>query len=61
MPQSTPKGFGLTAMSERIRSLGGSCLIESEPKKGTRIHIEIPVERAAKDRARRSELVGALS
>src|SRR4029450_2991862 len=23
MPQSTPKGFGLTAMTERIRSLGG--------------------------------------
>ena len=61
MPQSTPKGFGLTAMTERIRSLGGSCMIESAPKKGTRIHIEIPVERAAKDRARRSELVGALS
>ena len=49
MPQSTPKGFGLTAMTERIRSLGGSCMIESAPKKGTRIHIEIPVERAAKD------------
>ena len=61
MPQSTPKGFGLTAMTERIRSLGGSCMIASAPKKGTRIHIEIPVERAAKDRARRSELVGALS
>ena len=54
-PQSTPKGFGLTAMTERIRSLGGSCMIESAPKKGTTIRIEIPVERAAKERARRSE------
>jgi len=48
-------------MTERIKSLGGSCVIESEPKKGTRIHLEIPVARAAKERARRSELVGALS
>jgi two-component system sensor histidine kinase UhpB len=61
MPQSTPKGFGLTAMTERTRSLGGSCMIESAPKKGTRIHVEIPVERGAKERARRSELVGSLS
>jgi two-component system sensor histidine kinase UhpB len=61
MPQSTPKGFGLTAMTERIRSLGGSCVIESAAKKGTRIHVEIPVERAAKERARRPELVGVLS
>ena len=26
---STAKGFGLTAMTERVRSLGGSCVIES--------------------------------
>jgi two-component system, NarL family, sensor histidine kinase UhpB len=44
---ATPKGFGLTAMTERVRSLGGRCVIESTPKKGTNIHIEIPVERVA--------------
>ena len=42
---SAPKGFGLTAMTERVRSLGGSCVIESAPDKGTIIRIEIPVER----------------
>ena len=30
-----PKDFGLTAMTERVRSLGGSCMIESAPHKGT--------------------------
>jgi two-component system sensor histidine kinase UhpB len=44
---SAPKGFGLTAMTERVRSLGGSCVIESAPDKGTVIRIEIPVERTA--------------
>jgi two-component system, NarL family, sensor histidine kinase UhpB len=43
---SAPKGFGLTAMTERVRSLGGSCVIESAPDKGAIIRIEIPVERA---------------
>jgi two-component system, NarL family, sensor histidine kinase UhpB len=58
---STPKGFGLTAMTERVRSLGGTCVIESEPSKGTTIHIEIPVQRGSEKRARVPELVGELS
>jgi two-component system sensor histidine kinase UhpB len=41
---ATTTGFGLTAMTERVRSLGGTCVIESEPSKGTSIHIQIPVE-----------------
>ena len=48
---ATPKGFGLTAMTERVRSLGGSCVIESAPAKGTIIHVEIPIERASTARA----------
>lgn len=56
---ATPKGFGLTAMTERVRSLGGSCVIESAPDQGTTIHVEIPVERATKARAR--ERVGGLA
>lgn len=58
---ATPKGFGLTAMTERVRSLGGNCVIESTPSKGTVIHVEIPVERASTARARLPELVGGLS
>jgi two-component system sensor histidine kinase UhpB len=61
MAPATPKGFGLTAMSERVRSLGGSCVIESSPSHGTTVHVEIPVERAAAARRRAPELVGGLS
>jgi two-component system sensor histidine kinase UhpB len=43
---ATPKGFGLTAMTERVRTLGGTCLIEGEIDMGTTIHVEIPLQRA---------------
>jgi len=56
---STPKGFGLTTMTERVKSLGGSCAIESELEKGTTIRIEIPVQREKKtERAKALDLVG---
>jgi two-component system sensor histidine kinase UhpB len=55
---STPKGFGLTAMIERVRSLGGSCEIESALAKGTTIRIEIPVRQARERRARVPKPVG---
>lgn len=58
---ATPKGFGLTAMTERVRSLGGRCVIESTPSKGTIIHVEIPVERGSTAVQRAAELVGGLS
>jgi two-component system sensor histidine kinase UhpB len=58
---STPKGFGLTAMTERVRSLGGTCAIERRASKGTAIHVEIPVERTASAAPRTPELVGELS
>ena len=58
---ATPKDFGLTTMSERVRSLGGSCVIESKSSKGTTVHIDIPVERTSTARRRAPELVGGLS
>ena len=58
---ATPKGFGLTTMTERVRSLGGTCEIESAPAKGTIIHVEIPIERASTTVTRAPELVGGLS
>ncbi len=61
MAPSTPKGFGLTTMTERVRSLGGTCVVESAPSKGTSIRVEIPVQREGKERARAPELVGELS
>ena len=58
---ATPKGFGLSTMTERVRSLGGSCTIESAPSKGTMIHVEIPVQRTSADKPRVPELVGEMS
>ncbi|MGK2921877.1 MAG: ATP-binding protein [Methyloceanibacter sp.] len=61
MAPSTPTGFGLTTMTERVRSLGGACVVESAPSKGTSIRVEIPVQREGKERTRAPELVGELS
>jgi two-component system sensor histidine kinase UhpB len=58
---STPKGFGLTTMTERVRSLGGTCAIESTPGRGTAIRIEIPVQREKAERAKALELAGGVS
>jgi two-component system, NarL family, sensor histidine kinase UhpB len=58
---SIPKGFGLTTMTERVRSLGGSCVIESVRSRGTTIHVEIPLPVDKEKNARAPELVGELS
>ena len=61
MAKDTLKGFGLSTMIERVRSLGGSCAIDGAPSKGTTIRIEIPAERGTAPRAQRRELIGVLS
>lgn len=38
------QSFGLLGMKERAVSCGGKFLIESEPAKGTHLHIELPVK-----------------
>ena len=48
-------------MTERVKSLGGTCAIESARGKGTTIRIEIPVQREKTERARALELVGGMS
>jgi signal transduction histidine kinase len=44
-------GLGLTSMRERVRLVNGTITIDSEPKRGTRIHVRVPIpsdsERAA--------------
>jgi two-component system, NarL family, sensor histidine kinase UhpB len=57
----TPKGFGLSTMTERVKSLGGTCVIDSARDKGTTIGIEIPVQHGKTERARALELVGGMS
>jgi signal transduction histidine kinase len=45
-PQSPSRSpfprFGLTIMNERAESVGGSLIVDSSPKKGTRVRIEVP-------------------
>lgn len=57
----TPKGFGLTTMSERVLSLHGSCDIASGPSEGTTLQIAIPVPTDAEQRKYAPELVGGSS
>jgi two-component system sensor histidine kinase UhpB len=52
---STRQGFGLTTMTERVRSLGGSCVI-SELETGTTIRIEIPVQREKAEHPKKKKL-----
>lgn len=42
-PENRPGGFGLIGMAERIRMLGGTHSIASEPGKGTIVTISIPL------------------
>jgi two-component system sensor histidine kinase UhpB len=60
MAPTTPKGFGLPTMTERVRSLGGVCEVESVPSEGTTIRVEIPVQGEGKERTRAPDLVGEL-
>lgn len=38
-----PRGWGLAGMRERIESVGGQLIIESEPRKGTIVEVAVPV------------------
>lgn len=38
-------GNGLTNMKRRLESIGGSCVIESEPGKGTTIHLRLTIRK----------------
>ena len=43
--QTFVKGFGLTAMEERVKELGGVISLQSVPNEGFNVSITIPVER----------------
>ena len=40
------RGSGVFGMKERVKLMGGSCSIESEPGKGTSIKVKIPTARS---------------
>lgn len=43
-PEVRKRGIGLTGMNERVKLIGGSLEIESNPGQGTTIYVTIPVE-----------------
>jgi PAS domain S-box-containing protein len=43
VPAARKKGFGLLGMTERVRLLGGECLIESEQDVGTTISVSLTI------------------
>jgi len=40
---AAPIGRGLRGMQERVQALGGSCVIEGAPGRGTQVRIAIPI------------------
>lgn len=40
-------GVGLTSIRERVAELGGICEIEAQPISGTRLHVRLPLPKAA--------------
>lgn len=42
-------GWGLLGIRERARLLGGRCAIQSAPGEGSRIHVEIPLQKEKSD------------
>ena len=44
------RGIGLLGMRERIEILGGSLRVESEPGRGTRVVMEVPLPEGAETR-----------
>jgi two-component system, NarL family, sensor histidine kinase UhpB len=46
MSQPAPAGFGTRGMKERVEGLGGRYIVESQPGRGTRVRITIPLAEA---------------
>ncbi len=42
-PQRKGSGLGLVGIEERVRELGGRLEIQSQPRKGTLLEIDIPL------------------
>jgi signal transduction histidine kinase len=43
LPSDLRPGVGLSSMRERAAELGGTCLIETQPRGGTRVQAHLPL------------------
>lgn len=43
-------GLGVQSMRERLRSVSGTFRIDSAPARGTRVHAEVPIDRATQEK-----------
>jgi two-component system NarL family sensor kinase len=43
IPAERSAGVGLSSMRERAAELGGTCVVESVPKGGTRVLVRLPL------------------
>ena len=43
LPTGTVPGNGLSNMKQRLQNIGGSCVVESEPGKGTTVHLRLRI------------------
>lgn len=57
---SRKQGMGLLSMGERLRLVGGTISIESQPLRGTRITVRIPLNAADPESARDSKMSKSL-
>ena len=44
--QQRPNGMGLRSIRERVESVGGTFVLDSEPGQGTRLSIQVPIDRS---------------
>jgi signal transduction histidine kinase len=49
MNGNSPRGLGLSGMQERVMQCGGQLQIETQPKTGTRIKINVPISEVSGD------------
>jgi two-component system, NarL family, sensor histidine kinase UhpB len=47
--KSANRGFGLAGIRERVKALGGTCVVDSEPGRGTKISVQLPLAVALVD------------
>jgi two-component system sensor histidine kinase DegS len=46
---SRARGLGLVGMNERVTQLGGVLKVDSDPTRGTRLRVDLPLPRASSD------------